>query len=373
MFTPQYLLLSLDAGIICISLLVFVDVLIRFKRPLVLKSLLLLMVGCIGLNAFGHFFEFYYYYSRVLIELPIHILSIACINFIYQLYRNKLSRFVLVSCLLILLLTIMVPIYYNYKYGLNTYTTNYYKHPLTNERTIIVRILANFYIISLCVYYLICILKKYNQTNIYFKKLRLWCTYLIVILFLYSIIGIFRFSFPNYISVKFLGNIVLLASLVIILYRPEFLNKMPVDISFLSIFSSHRVDKMPSDTFTNHFFVNLYYLKEKCTSAEFSEILGVDQETLSNYIKINYDTSFTDLVNKYRIQYFIDLVNNPDSKLLTIYALAKQAGFSSRQNMAFFFKKFHGGSPSDFVKQIHRNYFFLFFVVLLANLFFISN
>ena len=39
MFTPQYLLLSLDAGILSISLLVFVDVLIKYKRPLVLKSL----------------------------------------------------------------------------------------------------------------------------------------------------------------------------------------------------------------------------------------------------------------------------------------------------------------------------------------------
>jgi AraC-like DNA-binding protein len=169
------------------------------------------------------------------------------------------------------------------------------------------------------------------------------------------IAGILKFSFPHLTLFKFLGNIVLLAPLVIILYRPAFLNKMPVEISFLSIFSSHkvRVDKLSSDTFANHFFANLYYLKEKCTSSEFSEILGVDQETLNNYIKINYDTSFTDLVNKYRIQYFIDLVNNPESKLLTIDALAKQAGFSSRQNMAFFFKKFHGGSPSDYVKQIH--------------------
>ena len=355
MFTPQYLLLSLDAGILSISLLVFVDVLIKYKRPLVLKSLLLLMVACIGLNAFGQIFEFYNYYSRVLIELPIHILSIACINFIYQLYRNKLSRFVLVSCLFIFLLVILIPVYYNYKFGLNIYTTNYYLHPLTKTSNSIVRIIAAVYILSLCIYYLSNILEKYNQANIYFKKLRLWCLFMIGVLVVSIIVGILKFSFPTLSLFKFLGNIVLLASLVIILYRPAFLNKMPVDISFLSIFSSHRVDKLPSDTFANHFFANLYYLKEKCTSADFSEILGVDQETLSNYIKINYDTSFTDLVNKYRIQYFIDLVNNPDSKLLTIDALAKQAGFSSRQNMAFFFKKFHGGSPSDYVKQIHRN------------------
>jgi AraC-like DNA-binding protein len=355
MFTPQYLLLSLDAGIICISLLVFVDVLIRFKRPLVLKSLLLLMVGCIGLNAFGQFFEFYNYYSRVLIELPIHILSIACINFIYQLYRNKLSRFVLGSCLFILLLVIVAPIYFHNAYGLNIYTTNYYKHPLTKLSSIIVRILANIYILSLCIYYLVNILKKYNQSNVYFKKLRLWCTFLIGILVLYSIIGIFKFSFPNDITFKFFANFFLLAPLIIILYRPVFLNKMPVNISFLNIFSTPANEKFESDTFTLEFFTNLYYLKEKCSSADLAAAIGVSQEVLNNYIKNNYDTSFTDLVNKYRILYFIELANNPKSKLLTIDALAKQSGFSSRQNMAFFFKKFHGGSPSDYIKQIHSN------------------
>jgi AraC-like DNA-binding protein len=357
MHTPQYLLLSLGAGILSISMLVFVDVLIKYKRPLVLKSLLLVMVGCIGLNAYGQIFEFYYYYSRVLIELPLHILSIACINFIYQLYRNKLSRFVLVSCLFILLLVILIPIYYNYKFGLNIYTTNYYLNPLTKTSISVIRIIAAIYVLSLCIYYLYNIIEKYNQTNIYFKKLRSWCVIMIGVLVVSIIVGILKFSFPHLFLFKFLGNIVLLAPLVIILYRPAFLNKMPVEISFLSIFSSHkvRVDKLPSDTFANHFFVNLYYLKEKCNSGEFSEILGVDQETLNNYIKINYDTSFTDLVNKYRIQYFKDLVNNPESKLLTIDALAKKAGFSSRQNMAFFFKKFHGGSPSDYLKQIHSN------------------
>ena len=355
MFSPPYMLLCLDAGILIISLLVFFDVLIRFKRPLVLKSLLLLMIVCIGVYAFGQIFEFYYYYSRVLTELPIHILSISCINFIYQLYRNKLSRFVLVSCLLILLLVLLIPLYYNFQYGLNVYTTNYYTNPLTKFNSLIVRILANIYILSLCIYYLVNILEKYNQANIYFKKLRFWCAFMIGILVACIIIGILKFSFPFYFPFKFFGNTILLAPLLIILYRPVFLNKMPINVSFLNIFSTPINEKLTSDTFTLEFFNNLYYLKEKCSSADFAEAIGVNLEVLNNYIKNNYDVSFTDLVNKYRILYFIDLANNPESKLLTIDALAKQSGFSSRQNMAFFFKKFHGGSPSDYIKHIHSS------------------
>lgn len=355
MFSTQYILLCLDAGILLISLLVFLDVAIRFKRPLVLKSLLLLMIACIGVYAFGQFFEFYYYYSRVLTEIPIHILSISCINFIYQLYRNKLSRFVLVSCLFICLLILLVPIYFNFKYGLNIYTTNYYIHPLTKFNTSIVRIVANIYILSLCIYYLFNILEKYNQANIYFKKLRFWCAFMIGILVVCIIVGILKFSFPLYFPFKFIGNTVLLAPLIIILYRPVFLNKMPINVSFLNIFSSSNVEKLDADTFTLEFFNNFYYLKEKCNTADLAATLGIGQDILNNYIKNNYDMLFTDLVNKYRILYFIDLVNNPESKLLTIDALAKQSGFSSRQNMAFFFKKFHGGSPSDYVKHIHSN------------------
>jgi YesN/AraC family two-component response regulator len=130
---------------------------------------------------------------------------------------------------------------------------------------------------------------------------------------------------------------------------------MPINVSFLNIFSTPINEKLTSDTFTLEFFNNLYYLKEKCSSADFAEAIGVNLEVLNSYIKNNYDMSFTDLVNKYRILYFIDLANNPESKLLTIDALAKQSGFSSRQNMAFFFKKFHGGSPSDYIKHIHSS------------------
>lgn len=351
----SYLLQFLDAGILLISVLVFFDVLIQFKRPFVLKLLLLLIVVCIGVYTFGHFFEFYYYYSRVIIELPIHILSIACINFIFQLYQNKLSRFVLVSSILIFLLGTLVPIYYNYKYGLNIYTTNYYKHPLTKFNISIVRILINIYFFSLCIYYLLNILNKYNQTNVYFKQLRLWCTFLIGILMLFSVLGTLKYSLPNHTTIRFFGNIILLAPLIIILYRPVFLNKMPINISFLSIFSSNINEKISADIFTLEFFTNLYYLKEKCNSIDLSETLGVSQEVLIKNIKVNYDMSFTDLVNKYRILYFIELVNHPKSKLLTIDALSKQSGFSSRQNMSFFFKKFHGGSPSDYVKYIYSN------------------
>jgi len=40
-------------------------------------------------------------------------------------------------------------------------------------------------------------------------------------------------------------------------------------------------------------------------------------------------------------------MKQPENKNLTIDALSKEAGFSSRQQLYKPFKKFHGGNPSD--------------------------
>jgi AraC-like DNA-binding protein len=62
--------------------------------------------------------------------------------------------------------------------------------------------------------------------------------------------------------------------------------------------------------------------------------------------------TFNDLVNKNRVDYFIDIIHNPKYLNFTIDALAKEAGFSSRQHLYKPFKKFHGGNPSDIMDAI---------------------
>ena len=81
--------------------------------------------------------------------------------------------------------------------------------------------------------------------------------------------------------------------------------------------------------------------------------LGVNTSALSAFIQKKYDMSFSDLVNKNRVNYFFEIVQDPAYQNFTIDALAREVGFSSRQHLNKPFKKFHGGTPSDFISSIN--------------------
>ena len=50
-----------------------------------------------------------------------------------------------------------------------------------------------------------------------------------------------------------------------------------------------------------------------------------------------------------RVQYFLDIATSDEFINYSIDALAQEAGFSSTHHLYKPFKKFHGGTPSDFI------------------------
>jgi YesN/AraC family two-component response regulator len=60
-----------------------------------------------------------------------------------------------------------------------------------------------------------------------------------------------------------------------------------------------------------------------------------------------------EIINKNRVDYFIELVRSPKYNQYSIDALAKEAGFNSRHHLYKPFKKFHGGTPSDFISSVN--------------------
>ena len=346
------------AGVFLLSLVAFFDVFIKFKTPLLLKTLMLIMILCIGVFVFGQIFVKPINYLRLLTELPAQILVLAYINFLYQLYSNKLSRLVFLSCLLLLFSMLIFPLYSNYKFGISIYNSNYYLDPRTSNEIKLIRIFFHFYFLCLGLYFLLSILKKYKKSNLYNVQLRKWCSVMIITLLIALVFSGLKVVFPTMIAFKYLSLFfTYFAPLLIFMYRPAFLNKIPLNISLLNIFSPSSIQPISTEKFTNHFFIDLYYLKENANLSNFTETIGESPEALNYHIKTYFNISFTDLVNKNRILYFLDIVTNPESKNFTLEALAKQSGFKTRQNMAFFFKKFHGGSPSEYVKLIQNKQF----------------
>jgi AraC-like DNA-binding protein len=144
-----------------------------------------------------------------------------------------------------------------------------------------------------------------------------------------------------------------LALLLTILYRPNFINKNGSKISFGFLFTKEQHDADINEVdFNFHFFTSFYYKNKAADIGEFANMMGVSKEVMFKYIYFKYSLSFDELVNKARVEYFVEIVRLPKFKDYTIEALALEVGFASRQRFYQPFKKYHGGNPSDLIDVI---------------------
>ncbi|MEI6587264.1 MAG: helix-turn-helix domain-containing protein, partial [Sediminibacterium sp.] len=136
--------------------------------------------------------------------------------------------------------------------------------------------------------------------------------------------------------------------LLILLYRPIFLNRAFATISLSNLFNIKQ--KIVNDAaFTNYFYVHLYFINNKASIQNFANMLNVQVDDIKNYIKNIYGVSFDELIDKNRIEYFVQIAKDPKYNNLTIEALAEEVGYSSRSSFYKSFKRYHGGNPSDLI------------------------
>jgi AraC-like DNA-binding protein len=142
--------------------------------------------------------------------------------------------------------------------------------------------------------------------------------------------------------------------LLVILYRPNFINNNGSKISFGFLFNKNDFSQDVKEIdFNYHFFTNFYFKSKTANIEDFSNIMGVNKDLLFKYIYFNYSMSFEELLNKSRVEYFVEIIKKPQYKNYTVEALALEVGFSSRQRFYQPFKKYHGGNPSDLIEVLN--------------------
>jgi AraC-like DNA-binding protein len=343
------------------ALITFVDLLIKFKRPLILKIILLILVACLGIASFiqarfidtTNFIFLFVLFKAIIASCFVQIFSI--------LYFPKFKKWVNINSVILISFTIFT-YFYSAKYIPN-YSSNLkaqtivivvdqgIKLPLFFK---IVKPLLIVSFFSTFVYFLYNITLKFNLSNIYFDKIKRWT---IAIFLLIINILVLYFPFPFYKSHPEFGHYITiylyLYFLLVVFYRPTFLNKSSLKISLGESFKKESEFKVSELDFINEFYTKLYFTNKDANLEGIAQKLNVNVSELYRFIYNKYDMTFNDMVNKNRISYFIDIVNNPKYKNYTIDALAKEVGFSSRQHLYKPFKKFHGGNPSDIIEAIN--------------------
>ena len=202
-----------------------------------------------------------------------------------------------------------------------------------------------------CLYYIYNILFKFSFKNIYFKRVQVWTFsfFMVIVTQLVIIVFTMIFKIPSDFK-SYITTVYALALLLTILYRPSFINKNGSKISFGFLFNRNDFSSDIKEVdFNFHFYTNLYYKNKTADITEFSNIMGVSKDIMFNYIYFTYSMSFDELVNKSRVEYFVEIIKESKYKNYTVEALAMEVGFNSRQRFYQPFKKYHGGNPSDLI------------------------
>ena len=335
------------------SIIVLLDVLIRFKSPVKLKIFFLLFVLAIGVGSFCSFIRIspeQFKLIRMICPMLLGTSLVQIFTNLYFIQHKKIANIYTIAAYAIYVFLI----FYVEVIG---YDTVFPKSKSVNLPTYLdFFINLDFVLFNLfCFYYIYNILFKFSFKNIYFKKVQIWtfCFFMVIV----SNLLISLFSIVFDVPIQFKGVITIslaLVMLLIILYRPNFINRNGSKISLGYLFD--KIDfssKINEIDFTFHFYTNLYYKNKNADVAEFADMLGVSKDILIKYIYFKYSMSFDELLNKSRVEYFVEIIKDAEYKNYTVEALALEVGFSSRQRFYQPFKKYHGGNPSDLIDIIN--------------------
>lgn len=349
---------NLYFSIVVLAIIAFVDVLVKFKNGSILKAFFLLLPFSIGMvaliNAFNaiNFIYFLAFFKSCL--------GIALLNIFSILYFPKFKKWTLFFSLTILFFVLFLTLVNKNLFPVHPFLNQFKYISIDNQLNIQITPLVRFIRLSFVflvavqlIYFWYVIYKKLNLNNLYFEKIKIWTGFILfmtVIVILANIAIAFttdRSFWANCLTI-FIGFYLSL----LVLKRPAFLNTSAKKIAFGHKFNIEEEVEINELNFLTQFQDQKYYVQKEASLEGLAAILKVNASNLSQFIAKKYDMSFSDLVNKNRVNYFFEIVQDPAFQNFTIDALAREVGFSSRQHLNKPFKKFHGGNPSDLVESV---------------------
>jgi len=91
------------------------------------------------------------------------------------------------------------------------------------------------------------------------------------------------------------------------------------------------------------------------TIPQLSHILQINTLYIAKSIKSNGYLSFSDYINKCRVEYVKQLINESDITKVTLMYIYTSAGFKSQATFNRVFKQIEGVTPSDYIKNLKKD------------------
>jgi AraC-like DNA-binding protein len=343
------------------SIIVLLDVLIRFKSPIKLKIFFLILVLAISVTSFCLFIRTAPH-QFVLIKMTCAMLVgtslVQIFTNLYFIQHKKIANIYTIAAYAIYIFLILYVeiVGYDTVFPIASVAGSQGANSINLPIYLDFLLEVDFIFFNLfCLYYIYNILFKFSYKNIYFKKIQVWtfCFFMVIATQLFIILFTLFFKIPNDLK-NFIPVVYALTLLLTILYRPSFINKNGSKISLGHLFNKNDFSvNIKQIDFNFHFFTNFYFKNKTVDITDFSNIMGVSKDNMFNYIYYTYSMSFEELVNKSRVEYFVEIIKDPKYKNYTVEALALEVGFTSRQRFYQPFKKYHGGNPSDLIEILN--------------------
>lgn len=94
------------------------------------------------------------------------------------------------------------------------------------------------------------------------------------------------------------------------------------------------------------------YLNNELTLKDLSEKVGTSTNNVSWLLNNIHNCSFYDYINKYRVEAFMEKVQNGEHQQHTLLALSMDAGFNSKSTFNKAFKTAMNDTPSNYIKKL---------------------
>lgn len=322
------------------------------KISIIKLHILFILLSLMGSSFFQFLDEIGYRYI-LLISIFRLLGFFSLINFYHLIAYHKVKPFVYIIELIYMLLVIFLFysgfVFLVVKDGVYNVNVNWFHKSIMVSLT-----LALLWTMASCS---VVLYSKRHQNNLYQLKINRWSLALLLTFFVFFVSIVINIFLYNNVELNGIKPDTRIAHVIgyfivvlFILNRPKFLDEAGFSFSVKSIIPSKT--SLTTEKFDFVFYANQYYLKPDAHIEDFSLILNFSKAEVIDYIKHHTEDNFNELVNRYRIKYFKELLQSKKHESFTIEALSELSGFANRRTMYNAYKRYEGGSPSDFINSI---------------------